>query len=48
MSKKKVYLEPSADALNQFPMNSPLCQSGLNIKGGDTDNGLQDFEYVEW
>lgn len=47
--RKNVYQTPSAEIIDQV-LCSPLCQSGVDVLtlGGDTGNGLNDFEYVEW
>lgn len=50
MEKKRAYLTPLAETIDQVSMNSPLCVSGIDIltEGGDAGNGLTDYEYVAW
>lgn len=49
MRKKYVYQSPTTEIIDQV-LSSPLCQSGVDLTtiGGDSGNGLNDFEYVEW
>lgn len=50
MKKKLVFQSPTSEIIDLVLMDSPLCTSNYDLftSGGDSGNGLNDYEYEEW